>query len=399
MTRPVCQSSRSARRPGLIPIAPLFLGLCAASAACGQDRLPTAPPGSPRAARPAPGANPGEIRTIGTPTPGARLTVSVPGAPDPSASYHWVQVDGPTVALGDATGPTIQFTVPEDARSLGFLVSIRDAGGQRTARLTIPVEGRSAATAARDQVMAPSSISAGATPALGVAPGTPVADAGDDQIGLVGRKITLNAGGSRPRGGLVYRWIALGGPRLEPPSQDGPYLAFTPTLPGTYRFGLIVAAARGDEASISELDEVVVAVGEIPSAVGLGGPAIPAAAIDQMLQGPGGPAARGTLEQAAGVFEAIAARASLYSSFGELSAELGRRLDGVVPADPGWRNYWAQAVFAPLTQGLTQEMLAAGLDLRSPAGQNLPLYPAHQERLQKLFASYAREFRSRAQPR
>ena len=224
-----------------------------------------------------------------------------------------------------------------------------------------------------------------------------MADAGDDQIGLVGRKITLNASGSMPQGGIAYRWIALGGPKVNLPGRDGPYLAFTPTSPGIYRFGLVVAAVKGDEALISDVDEVVVTVGELPSAVGLGTAAIPSAAIEQMLQGPGGPAGRGTLEQAAGVFDAISSRASLYTNFGELSAEMSRRLDGVVPADPGWRNYWAQSVFAPLTQGVTQEMLTTGLDLRTPYGQGQPLAPAQQEKLQKLFASYAREFRSRAQ--
>ncbi|WP_165246728.1 hypothetical protein [Paludisphaera soli] len=222
------------------------------------------------------------------------------------------------------------------------------------------------------------------------------ADAGDDQIGLVGRRITLNGGRSAPRDELAYRWIPLGGPKMEEPAQEEHYYSFVPTAAGTYRFGLVVAALDGGEVRISEPDEVVVMVGEMPSTVGVGGPGIATAAIDQMLQGPGAAAGRSTLEQSAGVFDAIAARASLYTNFEELAAEMTRRLDGVVPADPSWRQYWSQGIFAPLTQHLTSEMLAAGLDLRAPQGRTQPLAQAQQERLERLFSAYAREFRSKA---
>ena len=76
-----------------------------------------------------------------------------------------------------------------------------------------------------------------------------------------------------------------------------------------------------------------------------------------------------------------------------------RRLDAIVPTDPNWREFWSQGVFAPLTQHVVSEMHQTGLDLRSPQGQNQPLGQAQQERLQKLFTSFAREFRSRAQAR
>lgn len=228
------------------------------------------------------------------------------------------------------------------------------------------------------------------------------ADAGDDQIGLVGRRITLNGGRSGPRGDLAYRWIAMAGPSASEADQEGPYFSFVPQAAGTYRFGLVVAGPdAGGSVRISEPDEVVVTVGEAPSAVGLGAatPAVADDAVGRMLQGPGAEACRATLERAAGVFDAIAGRASLYTSFDELSAEMMRRLDAVVPADPAWRRYWSEAVFAPLTEHLAAEMLAAGLDLRDPRGRAAPLAQAHRERLERLLASYAREFRARSQAR
>ena len=108
---------------------------------------------------------------------------------------------------------------------------------------------------------------------------------------------------------------------------------------------------------------------------------------------------RATVDQAAGVFEAIAARSSLYTSFADLSSELMRRLDAIIPTDPQWREFWSQGVFAPLTQHTVSEMLGVGLDLRTPQARNQGLSAVQQDKLQKLFSSYAREFRSRTQAR
>ena len=250
------------------------------------------------------------LRYNGTPTPGARLAIEVEGSRDPGTTYQWVQFEGPAVALDNPGGPKIHCTVPPDARSLGFLLLIRDAQGQqRTARIVIPIEGTEARAAVA--TTAPTRPS-GAMPR---------ADAGDDQIGLVGRRITLNGARSLPRG-VVFRWFALAGPKVDQAAQDGCYFAFTPTAAGTYRFGLVVASVRAGEASISEMDEVVVTVGEVPSGlVNDGSWGNSRAAIDQMLQGPGADAGRITLQQAAAAFESVASRASLYTSFADLSSE------------------------------------------------------------------------------
>jgi hypothetical protein len=246
----------------------------------------------------------------------------------------------------------------------------------------------------------PSPTARGANPpAPASASSVPRADAGDDQIGLVGRRITLNAGGSTPRG-ATFRWFLLAGPTIDEPSQEGCYYAFTPTAAGTYRFGLVVAACRGDVAVVSDIDEVVVTVGEAPSPLlGAGAPSQTVAAIDQMLRGPGAAAGRATLEQAAGAFDSVSARVPLYTSFSDLSTELMRRLDVVIPADPSWRRYWSEAIFAPLSEHVASEMQRAGLDLRGPQGQDQPLGQAHREQLQRLLAAYALEFRGRARVR
>jgi hypothetical protein len=313
----------------------------------------------------------GGVRSRPAAPTGPRITISVDGQADKAASYRWVQVEGPPVEIDDPTRPKIRVKVPEGSHKLGFLVSRTAGGVESTARVDVPVDR--------------------------VAPADPSAvraDAGDDQVGLVGSRITLNGALSRPRGEAAFRWIPLSGPKVEQALQEGCYYSFTPTAAGVYRFGLVVAAvdSSGDVA-VSEMDEVVVSVGTLPAqGAAAGGPA---AAIDQILQGPGGASVRATVEQAAGVFDAIAARAPLYTTFADLSSELMRRLDAVVPTDPQWRDYWARAVFAPMSQHIAAEMLASGLDLRTPQGQQQALTAQQQDALQKLFARCAKDFRSR----
>jgi hypothetical protein len=325
-----------------------------------------------------------DIRSDGIATPGSRVTIGITAAPDPDVSYQWVQIDGPPVTIADPTKPKIEITIPADARSLGFLLTMNDGKLQRTARFTIPIENTKRADANA----------------------TNRSDAGDDQVGLVGRRITLNGSGSgTPRQGASCRWFQLAGPKVEKAAQEGYYYSFVPMTPGVYRFGLVVATGGGSSApTISEMDEVLVTVGELPTAFGGTATAgisngVSTVALDQMLQGPGSITARATLDQVAAILEAIAGRASLYTSFADLSSEMMRRIDGVMPTDANTRQFWSSAVFAQLTQHITTEMLAVGLDLRTPQAVNTSLSPLQQDKLQKLFNYYAREFRSRTQGR
>ena len=370
---------RSARRAGAMLICSAILGAGTVRATRADNGATPRRVGTPVATVPAAVSDTTPVAAVrydGTPAPGSRLVVQPEGTPSPNATYHWSQVEGPAVAVENWDTPRLELTVPAGARSLGFVLTIRDARGQRSSRASIP-------------------ILPAAAPARGLQ-----ADAGDDQIGLVGRRITLNGSRSTPRSGIAYRWLTLSGPKVEEPTQDGYYYTFTPKTAGTYRFGLVVASIDAGKVMISDVDEVVVTVGELPSSFGPGVPSgVPTAAIDQILHGPGAAAGRVTLEQTAEVFDAIAARASLYTTFAEASSETMRRLDAIIPAEPGWRQYWSQGVFAPMTQHLVSEMLALGLDLRGPQGLQQGLSPSQQDRLGKLFSSYAREFRSRAQDR
>jgi hypothetical protein len=366
----------------------------------GEDRPPQTPAslilapgngastGDPSLTDERPANSAPDVRYNGTPTPGSRITIGLMTPPDPETSYQWSQVEGPPATIDDPTRPKIQVTIPTDARTLGFLLTMSDPKGRRTARFSIPVE-----QPIRRETR------------------TPIrADAGDDQIGLVGRRITLNGSGSvTARERSASRWFQLGGPKVEQAVQENHFYTFTPTSPGVYRFGLVVASADASTStSISEMDEVLVTVGELPTsfggpvgggvAAGIPGP-LPMAALDQMIQGPGSIGARATLDQVAGVLESIATRTSLYTSFADLTSEMMRRLDGVIPADPNTRQFWAQGVFAPMTQHMVSEMLAVGLDLRMPQAQHQPLGAAQQDKLQKLFNYYSREFRSRTQAR
>jgi hypothetical protein len=80
-----------------------------------------------------------------------------------------------------------------------------------------------------------------------------------------------------------------------------------------------------------------------------------------------------------------------------MTSEMTRRLDAIVPQEPGMRQLWVQGIFTPLSQHIMTEMYAVGLDLRYPQSQQQELTAAQKEKLQKLLVTYCREFRSRTQ--
>lgn len=319
-----------------------------------------------------------EVVYQGTPTVGSRVVIGPDGPFPPGTSFSWEQVDGPPLVLDDPKAPKIAFVVPDNAQTLAFVLTIRDLQGERRSRVTIPIAP--AASAPPDGVPAPD---------LGgldlPAPG-PQADAGDDQIGLVGRRITLNGGRSRPEGAVGFRWIKLAGPGIDEPRQEGSYYSFVPTAPGIYRFALLV----GHESQVSEPDEVVVEVGQRPTAE----TSSPVARWVALIL-PSIPQGHETAARVAEVFEAIAQRAALYSSYSELQSELNRRLQDAIPLDPNLHSLWANQVFGPLSQLTGTEMLAVGIDLRSPSSLVLPLDAAQKERIQTFYQSLAGAFRSR----
>jgi hypothetical protein len=370
---------------------------------------PEGPSAGPQEANEGPEGSPGPRIEAGavTLTPqtpavtGAQVTLEIDREPMEGSRFYWTQVEGPPVTIDDPSGPSIRVTIPPGANRLGFVFVASSRSVVRVVRLSLPIQGaRSEASSGVDTPRE------GGVPATGGL-GKVRADAGDDQVGLVGHRVTLNGTRSVPEDGKAARWIQVSGPPTVAPQQQGMFYSFIPGGPGAYRFMLVVAA--GGE--ISEPDEVSVLVGSPPTAPTSDAASTPSVAPSN-APSPASPPATATPDQilsrilphlpgsprvasdVADVLEAIAERAALYSSFGSLQNELSRRLDIVVPTDPAQRASWIQGVFLPLTAVTAGELLATGLDIRIPQGVHQPLTPAQQDRVRDHFQKLARAFRA-----
>lgn len=235
----------------------------------------------------------------------------------------------------------------------------------------------------------------------------PTANAGDDQIGLVGRRITLNGSLSEPSGQLGYRWIQLAGPQTVSMAQDQYILSFTPQVPGVYRFALLVAS----DSAISEPATVDVTVGVPPAppmTAAPPGPQPPALIPPPPPPPPIDELARTALasvndgaaaaEPLSSTFEALADRMDLYRSYSDLFSEMSRRLDAFVPRDPTARAVWIDRLFTPLTGRMVEELRVEGLDLTHPGAPSAPLTPAQKEKLVELFRSISQGFQPSPSP-
>jgi hypothetical protein len=304
---------------------------------------------------------------------------------DSSVRYHWEQIEGPAVAIADRTRPAIDVLLPSGVERIVFQLVIARSDLIRLVRVTVPIESGPGASRPK--------------PA-----GKVTADAGDDQVGLVGYRVTLNGSRSNPADGRGARWIQVAGPAITKAEQKGAFYSFIPTAPGLLKFILVVAG----DAEASEPDEVNVLVGTPPA----GGPFAAPASSTRPSQGsaagisPDRPAqvlaarlpqlADGArvASDVADVLEAVADRSGVYESFAMFESELGRRLDTVVPSTPAERGLWSQGVFQPLAAYTADEMLSVGLDLRKPGTLQQTLTPAQRERLQKHLLGLARSFRA-----
>jgi hypothetical protein len=309
----------------------------------------------------------------GTAAVGLRVTLDGRRSTGSDLHYRWVQTRGMAVTLDDPTAAVARFTVPEGAGILGFLLLVANAGGTDTTPITIPVERR------------------GAAPAEGLH-----ADAGDDQIAVIGHQVTLNGIRSAPRGKIGYRWIQIGGPPVPLNLEDGYIYVFAPREAGLYRFALVVA----EGGAISEPDTVDVIVQAAQTPTPAPGPIQPALDTTDLARASlaaldGGPAAAGAL---AGAFDAIVERAGLYESYNELLSEMSRSLEEIVPKDPARRATWTQQLFMPLTVRLVDGLRAQGLDLLQPAGQSAPLTKAHKDHIAEQLRAMAKGFRSLQPP-
>ena len=333
-----------------------------ASTARGGRSAPSliAPPAAVRAS----------IRVEGIPSPGLRCKLDGTGSSGGKLWYRWLQTEGPKVALEGPNAPEVQFTVPMDARKLGFVLVVGDATGIDARSIQVEVEDPE-----RDSDEA-----------------TLKADAGDDQSSKVGRRVVLNGLRSEPRGKIKYRWIQTGGPKVTLKASDAVTCSFTPLAPGTYQFALVVGSNAG---MIAEADQVAITV--TGSARTSAEPAdVSGMAIDELARTSlaaidGGPRLSDDLARA---FDGVADRINAFKSYQDAIGEMTRRLDAVVPRDKDRRAVWVDRLFAPIMEKLVAGMRLEGLDITKPEGQTKELSKPERSRLAEQLRFAAAGFRA-----
>jgi hypothetical protein len=305
----------------------------------------------------------------GQPAPGATITLRSDGSIG-AEHFRWIQTQGTPVALGDPTSPAPRFRMPDGEGAVAFALVAANAQGTDVAS----VEVRTAAGSPQ--------------------PDRPVvkADAGDDQVGIVGHQITLNGSRSEPKGQVAYRWLQVAGPKVRLELAEGFVYSFVPQAPGIYEFALVVA--RGNEISVP--DRVAVSVGNPASPYGIEPTTEAPEALHDVARAalgtvPGGLEVGPPLAEC---FDAVADRMDLYHSYGEAFSELSRRLEPLLPPDAVRRSVWNERLFGPLTARLIEGLRAEGLDLRNPEAQTAALTSAQRARAAELFRSMARGFRA-----
>jgi hypothetical protein len=312
-------------------------------------------------------------RYEGTPAPGATITLHSAGLAGDDCRFRWVQVGGAAVRLDHPTEPEARFTVPNTEDPLSFLLVVANARGIDSTGLSIPMKSPEES---RDSQ-------------------TLRADSGDDQLGLVGRQVTLNGFKSEPRGQIGYRWVQTGGPTVRLKLEDGYIYSFVPTVPGLYRFALVV----GSGGRISQPDEVCVTVGSGTRGVLSRGDASPAESLPTQEIARGALAAlklgADVAEPLARTFDDTADRMDLYETYADAFAEMSRRLESILPSDASQRSRWIERLFQPLTARVIEVMRAEGLDLRTPEGPSIPLSAAQRASLADQFRLIAEGVRLR----
>lgn len=349
----------------------------------------------------------------GNAAPGLRIELLGDRSSGGSLRFHWAQIAGPKVELEDPTDSASSFIVPDDEGTIVLALTVSNDLGMDTSSLSIPIARRPAPIVEEPAEPSPTSL--------------PVADAGDDQLGMVGHQVTLNGMRSQPRGRIGFRWLQVDGPPVRLRIEDGYTYTFVPDAPGMYRFALVVAAGS----TISNADYVSVSIsapnqssaptpgqGLEPSPP-IAGPAsapesahAPASApsppvaspepmpLDQMVRA-GVASIRGGHEAAEALeiaFGEVAGRVStLYETYDDLFSELSRRLDAIVPAEPQARDAWLEHLLNPLSVRMVEELRAEGLDLANPAARSAPLSSRQRARISNQLERIASGFASAKQ--
>ncbi len=221
----------------------------------------------------------------------------------------------------------------------------------------------------------------------------PRADAGDDQYGIVGSRMTLNGNRSGPQGRIGFRWLQVEGPPVSDSSVDGYLHEFVPVVPGKYRFALVVAADK----YISPPDIIsIVVVASPPSSLSappstLMAPSVEALATQVLASVEGGSVLGNSLAE---TFESVAGRLDLYRSYQDLFVELSRRLESILPTDPSRRSAWIERVMTPLSRSMVETLRLENLDLARPDHQTATLTLGQRIRLAQQFRAIGRGFRA-----
>jgi hypothetical protein len=289
-------------------------------------------------------------------------------------AYRWQQLAGPSILPASIGQPDVSVVLPSGGQPLEFELIVANDRGIDATRLAIPASSE-----------------------LGTPrPLVPIADAGDDQVAVVGCQVTLNGIRSHPKGLVGYRWVQVGGPKTRFQLEEGPFFSFVPVTPGVYRFALIVATGS----HTSEPDEVSVTVGALASMGTMPAPGETRASepdtLDQIARRALSlvHAKRETIDQLAVIFDEIAHRMDLYEDYAGMFRELSQRLELIITNNSSHRALWMQRVFDPLAVGLVRVMQEEGLDLSRPEAQNAPLNQAQRARIAEQFHLIADGFRS-----
>ena len=224
----------------------------------------------------------------------------------------------------------------------------------------------------------------------------PRADAGDDLIGLVGRRVTLNGRSSTPAGRIGFRWFQVEGPPVNIRAEVGDVLTFLPEEPGTYRFALVVAEAG----SISEPDFATVLI--VAEAPGIGrAPAVPARAPPRKRP-PGGPSIRSRMGPRLPELSPRRSRKSPVASISTRHMPTCSRgpLHAWNPSCPPTPRGGPHGTNASSSRSrpACSTTCAVGLDLSRPDAMAAPLSAAHRKRVAGLFRAMAKGFRSASPP-
>ncbi len=331
-------------------------------------------------------------RFEGVPVPGGSIRLLADASSDLNLRYRWVQVGGPTASIDNDRTREAMIRIPSDAERLEFLLVVSNENNVHIDKIKIPIQ---------------QSVDSGEEL---------IADAGDDQIGVVGRQMTLNGHRSSPQGEIGYRWVQVGGPAVRLKIEDNQTYTFVPEAPGLYRFALVVAKGSmisdpslvsvtvkpmtQDEESSGQAEAVKrVAASSVPRRSPI--PELeplpkPRKTIEELVM-TSVQAIPGSKEQAgelADVFDEIVIRMSLYPSFSSLMNTLSQWIDRVIETASSNRAVWTRKLFEPLTARLIEEMRAEGLDLRRLEAHSATLSDDQRARLAEIFEQVANALRS-----